>query len=274
MLKQILFVTVALASGLGMHEVAADPTWGGFYVDGAIGARSTATDIKSTERFSYSYIDPFYGFSSTSTDTTTLTNDVGNTSFLGQLSAGWRWDNGQIVAGIGIFVDLADDDAGNAAESYASSYSLSSPYFSYSGSDSDSYKEELKQTSRYGISVDIAPSWRTQPYLKLAYAWSDIELKASTSDCGLPGLGPTALSFDETFSGFGIGGGVRHLYNDNLYFFAEVMWQELGSESWNGAPLCSGLSGFVSPGASLSETLEIEVEPTNLTGVLGIGWKF
>lgn len=223
----------------------------------------------------FNYVDPSWGYSSTSTNTTALTNDIGNTNFLGQLSAGWRWDNGQIVAGIGLFVDLADDDAGNAAETNASSFSISGPDFSWSDSYSDSYKEELKQTSRYGISVDIAPSWRTQPYLKLAYAWSDIELKASTSDCGfLPGSGPTALSFDETFSGFGIGGGVRHLYNDNLYFFAEVMWQELGSESWNGVPLCSGLGRPLLPGESLSETLAIEVEPTNLTGVLGVGWKF
>jgi hypothetical protein len=113
-----------------------------------------------------------------------LTNHFGNTNFLGQLSAGWRWDNEQIVAGIGFFADLAGDDSGNRIGSYSSfySYGIESYYSSSSGG-------ELKQTSRYGVSIDIAPSWRTQPYLKLAYARSDIEFNESTSDCGLSGVG-------------------------------------------------------------------------------------
>ena len=66
---------------------------------------------------------------------------------------------------------------------------------------------------------------------------------------------------------------MRHLYNGNLYFFAEVMWQQLGSEFWNRAPLC-GLGRPLEPGESYSEMRETKVEPTNLTGVLGVGWKF
>lgn len=77
MRQAILFVTAALASGLGVDCVAADPTWDGFYVDGAIDARSTTMDYRSTERYSYG----FWGVSMTSTLESTY--DFGNTNFLG-----------------------------------------------------------------------------------------------------------------------------------------------------------------------------------------------
>ncbi|NJL69292.1 MAG: hypothetical protein HC894_26565, partial [Microcoleus sp. SM1_3_4] len=126
------------------------------------------------------------------TDTYDTADDGGRTNFLGQIAGGWRWDNGQIVAGIGLFVDLAGDDAGRTKDSGSSS--TTSWPSGVEGSTVYSDSAELKQTSRYGISLDIAPSWRTQPYLKVVYAWSDIELKMRTSECGTSrGYGPRAL---------------------------------------------------------------------------------
>ena len=171
-------------------------------------------------------------------------------------------------------MDLADDDAGQTREVSSSSEVFTGPGFSDSFSTSDVYKAELRQKNRYGISLDIAPSWRTQPYAKLIYAWSDIEFKESTSSCGIGFAGPTSFSFSNTHSGFGIGGGVRHLYNDNLYFFAEAMWQDLGSKKKSYVGLCGNLSEPLSPGESFSTARNIKVEPNNLTGVIGVGWKF
>ena len=120
--QHLLLATAALASGLGIGGVAADPSWGGFYVDGAIGARSTTTDFKTTSTSTFRYSSSFIDYSLTNVSEST--GDQGNTNFLGQLSAGWRWDNDQIVAGIGLFVDLAGDDAANQSGSYASRYPM------------------------------------------------------------------------------------------------------------------------------------------------------
>jgi hypothetical protein len=265
-----LLAMAGLTAGLGIGTAAAEPTWGGFYVDGAIGARSTTTDMKSTQNISYSYQNGFGGQVS-GNETFLTSTDAGSTDFLGQISAGWRWDSGQIVAGVGVFADLAGDDAGKTTEQYRDTWSYSSGAFASTEEFAYFSQTELKQTSRYGISLDIGPAWRTHPYLKLAYAWSDFEVKGS-NNCGGTGGGPTALSFDETYSGLGIGGGVRHLHNENLYFFAEAMWQDLGSKSFTGTPMCSNPPPDY-PG-SASATGKYEFEPTNLTGVIGVGWKF
>jgi hypothetical protein len=277
MFHWIMFATGLLISGIGMSAAAADPTWGGFYVDGAIGARSTTTDIKTSATYS-TYSENRFNripFTELKTDTYDTADDGGRTNFLGQIAGGWRWDNGQIVAGIGLFVDLAGDDAGRTKDSGSSS--ITSWPSGVEGGAVYSDSAELKQTSRYGISLDIAPSWRTQPYLKVVYAWSDIELKMRTSECGTSrGYGPTALSYDETYSGLGIGGGVRHRVDDHLYFFAEAMWQDLGSKSFNSVALCGDYGSLYNAeyGEYATGTQTVKVEPTNLTGVVGIGWKF
>lgn len=274
----IMFATGALVSGIGMSAAAANLTWGGFYVDGAIGGRSTTTDLNTSHTYRRYSEDLFSRNPApiSITETYDTADDLGATNFLGQISGGWRWDNGQIVAGIGFFVDLAGEDAGGTKASGSSSTSWSSDLGSDARSTSYSDSVELKQTSRYGISFDIAPSWRTQPYLKAVYAWSDIELKMRTSGCGTylyEPTGPTALSYDETYSGLGVGGGIRHLFNDHLYFFAEAMWQDLGSKSFDSVSLC-GEYGPLPRGEYVSDTQTVKVEPTNLTGVVGIGWKF
>ena len=267
-----LLLSIALMSGLLVTTGVTAQSWGGFYVDGAVGARGTTTDLKRSRTESGTFLDA--PFSISFSDSFSTTDDAGETNFLGQLSGGWRWDNGKIVVGVGAFVDLASDDAGQSKEVVSSSEVFSGPGFSDTSSTSDVYKAELRQKNRYGISLDIAPSWRTQPYAKLIYAWSDIEFKESTSSCGIGSAGPTSFSFSNTHSGFGIGGGVRHLYNNNLYFFGEVMWQDLGSEKKSYVGLCGVLSEPLSPGESYNASRTVKVEPSNLTGVIGVGWKF
>jgi hypothetical protein len=59
---------------------------------------------------------------------------------------------------------------------------------------------------------------------------------------------------------------VRHLYDNNLYFFAEAMWQDLGSKTNRVMPFCSDDAD--------SAISQVKTEPTNLTGVIGVGWQF
>ena len=106
-------VTTTLISSFLVSTGLNAQTWGGFYADGALGARGTTTDVDGTLMESYAFSDPLFSYSYSRMTTTPF--DAGKTNFLGQLSAGWRWDNGKIVVGIGGFVDLASDDAGKKA---------------------------------------------------------------------------------------------------------------------------------------------------------------
>ena len=129
---------------------------------------------------------------------------------------------------------------------------------------------EMKQKNRYGLSLDIGPDWRTLPYLKVSYAWSEFETSVNGSACEA-GISPTGYSFSDTFSGFGIGGGVRHLQTENLYFFAEAMWQDYGSKTREVTPLCS--VGYMRSSGDYDREQQ-KASPTNLSGVIGVGWKF
>lgn len=264
------FVSALLASAAAIADPAAG--WGGFYVDGAIGARGSTTEVTRTERYAYSESGP--GLSISYTDFSTARSDFGETNFLAQISGGWRWADGPVVVGIGAFVDLAGDGAGTEHLSGSRSTILTGRPFGGTFTDSESYGDnlEIKQSNRYGISLDIGPNWRTHPYAKLAYAWSEYEVDASTTCLG--GEGPTSFSLSNNVDGFAIGGGVRHLQTDNLYFFAEAMWQDFGNASDRVPALCGNLGSALPPGAIESATSQLKIEPTNLTGVVGIGWKF
>lgn len=202
--------------------------------------------------------------------------DLGQTNLLGQFSGGWRWDNGKVVVGLGLFADVGGDDAGSerAVNQHTFNYESTYPFYPYSYTETIASGShiDLTQKSRWGISVDIGPSWRTQPYAKLAYAWSDIEYE-ETASCAQGMSSPTGFSFSETYSGLAVGGGVRHLYDDNLYFFAEVMWQDLGSQSRTGIRPCSRPDQLYS-GETEQSRYRVEVSPENLTGIVGFGWKF
>lgn len=259
--KIIANSTIASSLLLCTAVGAAPPAnWGGFYIDAAIGARSSTTE--ATDTANYSYSAPGINVSAWNSNNM----DFGKTNFIGQISGGWRWANPSVVVGLGLFVDLAGDNAGgaNISSSVTGTGFAGSSFFS-------SY--DLTQKNRYGISLDIGPNWRTHPYAKLTYAWSDYEITRTDSACDTtnPAIGPWGYSLSNTYSGVGIGGGVRHLQTDNLYFFAEVMWQDYGSKTNSVVPLCS--RGYaLAPGESYRQ--EIKLSPTDLTGVVGVGWKF
>ncbi len=255
----------ALVAGLLVSAAAGAQGWGGFYVDAGIGARgsSTTTTMTSTSSQSFPWYDGgtyFWSFTDTSKQ------DWSQTNFLGEVSAGYRFAVSEsVILSVGAFIDAASSDAGKSSTSFRSSYS----YPGYSSFSSVSDRSTLEQTNRYGVSLDVAPNWRTHPYAKVTYAWSKYKLSSSTLDCwsGSPG----AWSSSATVSGWGFGGGLRHLQTDNLYFFAEVMWQDYGSKNENLTSLCPTTTS-ASANQNLSNT--VKIDPSNVVGVIGMGWRF
>jgi hypothetical protein len=109
LIASFAFVSALLATGLAQSQ-----DWGGFYVDGELGARGSSADVSSASRESYSSSGSGPGWSWTSSDVYTSSED-GNMSainFLAQFSGGWRFANPSVVVGIGAFFDLAEDGAG------------------------------------------------------------------------------------------------------------------------------------------------------------------
>lgn len=235
MIIRKLAMASMVAMGLGTAAVAnaQAPSWGGFYLDGAIGARNTNSKVTTTAN-----VLPV-GSSSDTLD------GVGQTNFLAEFSGGWRWA-GPVIVGMGGFIDWAGNDAGQGNSSVTIGANTVSDSFT------------IKQKSRYGLSVDVAPNWRTHPYAKLTYAWSKIDGSLSATGC-------SGATTSATYSGWGIGAGVRHLQTNNLYFFGEFLWQDYGSKSQSSNIFC-GAAGTVASTSTVS--------PQNLVGVIGVGWKF
>lgn len=239
MIIRKLAVASMVAMGLGAASAANAQSWSGFYLDAAIGARSSTSEITTSESFA----GPPAASSSSTTD------GIGQTNFLAEFSGGWRWASAPpgsgVLVGLGAFLDWAGNDAGSGSSS------------STIGAITTSESFTIKQKSRYGLSVDIAPNWRTHPYAKLTYAWSKFEGSVSVPGC-------SGGNTSNTHSGWGIGAGVRHLQTNNLYFFGEFMWQDYDSKSQSSNVTCGV--------ATIPTTSTLS--PQNLVGVIGLGWKF
>jgi opacity protein-like surface antigen len=220
-----LALLTALGAGMGAATAASAQVWHGFYVDGAIGARATSTDTTTT-------VTGITGSTS---------QDFGKTNFLFEATGGWRWgpQGAPVVVGVGAFIDAASTDAGQ-----------------FSSANFGSLK--IKQKNRYGLSVDVGPNWRTMPYAKLTYAWSKFDGELGLTGCN-------SASGSQTVSGWGFGAGVRHQQTNNLYFFAEVLYQDYGNERFNQTLTCGG-------GAQVPTNVDFNAN--NLIGVIGVGWKF
>jgi opacity protein-like surface antigen len=221
-----LALLAALGAGMGVTTVASAqaPTWHGFYVDGAIGGRATNTETNLS-------ITGVPGSQS---------NDFGKTNFLFEATAGWRWapQNSPVVVGVGAFIDFAGTNAGETSSTNFGSL-------------------KIKQENRYGLSVDAGPNWRTMPYGKVTYAWSRFEGELAVTGCN-------SATNSQTASGWGLGGGVRHLQTNNLYFFAEVLYQDYGSERFDQTVTCGATPVPANTNFSAS----------NWIAVIGGGWKF
>lgn len=226
-LRTLAFIT-ALGAGMGVTTGAGAQSWHGFYVDGAIGARATNSDTTVTVT------------GVTGSDKV----DLGKTNFMLEVTGGWRWapQNAPVVVGIGGFIDAAGTNAGESSTSV--------------GTFSGSFK--MKQENRYGVSVDVGPNWRTMPYAKVTYAWSRFEGEFSATGCN-------SASGSQTQSGWGFGGGVRHLQSNNLYFFAEVLYQDYGNGRFNQTITCAGAAPV---------NAQVDLSASNWIGVIGAGWKF
>jgi hypothetical protein len=266
MFSRSTVMKLVLVIGMLLSAAAGAQGWNGFYVDGAIGARSSSTTTTMTSTVSQSF--PLYwGGTALTSWTDTSEEDLSHTNFLGEFSAGYRFSIAEkVIVGVGAFVDAAASGAGESSST--SRYSSSYPgYISSSGS---SDRTTLEQTSRYGLSLDVAPNWRTHPYAKVTYAWSSYKLSSSGLDCPTGGS-PGAWSSSATVSGLGFGGGLRHLQTDNLYFFAEVMWQGYGAKNNNLTSLCPSTT---SPYQTVISNTSVNIDPSNVVGVVGMGWKF
>lgn len=221
-----LTLLTALGAGIGVTTVASAqvPTWHGFYFDGAIGARATNTETNTS-------VTGVIG---------SLSNDFGKTNFLFEATAGWRWapQTSPVAVGVGAFVDAAGTEAGETSSTNFGSL-------------------KIKQKNRYGLSVDAGPNWRTMPYGKITYAWSRFEGQLALTGCN-------NVSGSQTASGWGFGGGVRHLQTNNLYFFAEILYQDYGNERFDHTLTC-GLTPVPA---------NTNFSASNWNAVIGGGWKF
>ena len=126
MRNRMPILAMVTLSGLCIVEGVCAQTWGGFYIDGALGARSTSTELRDSTTISDGYSSPYWNYSWSDTEYTNSTLDLGDTNFLAQLSAGWRWDNGSVVLGLGAFFDLAGEDAGKQQDT--SVYTITTNY--------------------------------------------------------------------------------------------------------------------------------------------------
>jgi hypothetical protein len=272
MRAKTLIVTSTLVSGLLAGTTAAVAAenafnWGGFYVDGALGFRNTQYKLRNFNAYSETYT-----VGGSYRTTTGGNNDLGSSNFLGQISAGWRWAPGPVVVGIGLFADLATSN--KATSTFNTSRSLTTalgtaPTFNYSA-------VQVKEKNRYGISLDIGPNWRTEPYLKLAANWADYSVSTAADSCGMASTsGPISNSFTNHQTGFGLGAGIRHLQTDNLYFFAEIMWTGMGSKTkaFGGGCVANANAAALAV-ATQTQAQSVRVLPSDYTGVIGVGWKF
>jgi outer membrane immunogenic protein len=173
---------LALA-GFGLSSVAQSQSFNGAYIDAGIGFRGTTANVSVPG----------------------ASVDVGKSSALGSVAAGWSWNpGGGFVLGVGAF---ANDGGSSAAELSA-------------GGD----RIGLKQKEGYGVSIEpgVEMGQSNVAYLKLSANWAKFEATASAS-----GLGSASTS--DTYTGFGYGAGVKHLMNNNMFVFAE--WQQVDFQS-------------------------------------------
>lgn len=219
----LLFASVL---GAGLNVSVANAQWTGLYGD--LGVGFNAATAKTTDTVPPPISE-------------TLTDDVGKSSFVGSLGAGWRWDGGVWVLGVGAFYDFPKITIEEAR--------VTGPGFT-------SVFPRLEQKNRYGIGVDLG--WKPTPpidiYAKVTANWAKVDGTVSTT--GVP-----TVTWSNTHSGLGYGLGIRYLLpgSPSWYLFAE--WQQVE---------------FNSKSQSLSPTFTdtITVKPKNTIGLIGVGVKF
>jgi len=221
MFKRSIFVVLA-AAGLLAAPYASAQMKG--YAGGGLGFNTIAADVVA--------VDPTAPPSEKTTS--------GKSNLTGQIEGGVRFDAGNMVYGVGLYInplklkaDEQDDGAGFTS------------------------KTEVKDLK--GLVGELG--WKlgsaTVAYGRLSFNQANVEVNLSD-----PTNTPTSLSVSKTFTGFGIGAGVRHALANNMYLFAD--WHHImGSEESVDISAFTGNAG---------ETRKIK--PMLTTGLVGIGWTF
>lgn len=221
---KIKLIALALGAGLGL-STGAQAQWTGGYVEGGLGVRA------ATSKITMSATDGI--------DSGKLTQNVGERALLGSLGAGWRFEAGDAIFGIGAFWNPASNDAGEQKGSL----------------DGVGLTEKLKQKDHWGVGVEAG--WKlaapTVVYTKLAMHRAKFTLSLEDDE-------ETLGRVRRTHNGWGFGLGLRHMIDKNAYLFAE--WQQVE---------------FQSKKRTLADddgVLTVKVAPRNTIGLIGAGFKF
>lgn len=213
---------LGIAAGLAFSSAANAQIAGvtGIFAEGALGVRATSSEVTN----------PFG-------PDLPLRTDVGERGFLGSLRAGWRGDMPEFDFGASVFWNPADEDAGRTIVGNASA--------------------KVKQWEHWGIGAEAG--WKvaapTTVYARLEWHRAKFQL-----DSTLPGAGAPSIRSSKRLNGWGYGFGVRHVFQQNHYVFAE--WQQIEFE--DGA---FSTAGVTTAGRG-------KMEPRSTLGLIGVGMKF
>jgi len=220
MFKRPIFVALASVGLLAAPYASAQMK---AYIGGGLGFNTVAANVVA--------VDP------TALPPTTEKTTSGKRNLTGQIEGGVRFDAGNMVYGVGLYVNpltLKADDVDDGA--------------------GFSIKTEIKNlmglVGELGWKLESA----TVAYGKLSFNQAKVEAKVTDP--------PLSGTISKTFTGFGVGAGVRHALANNMYLFVD--WHHImGSEA---SVNISGITG------NAGETRKIK--PTLTTGLVGMGWTF
>lgn len=237
---KLKLIALALGAGLGL-STAAQAQWTGGYVEAGVGVRAATTKMTTTTSFS----DDGFAFSDKATA------NVGERGLLGSLGAGWRFEAGNVVLGVGAFWNPASEDAGKQKDVGT---------FTFDGETSvATTTQKLKQKDHWGLGVEAG--WKlaapTMIYAKLAAHRAKFDASLiSTTD----GEVDFSERVRENHNGWGFGLGLRHMIDKNAYFFAE--WQQVEFQSEKHTVTIDDLP------------IAVKIQPRNTLGLIGAGYRF
>lgn len=163
---------------------------------------------------------------------------TGKSNLTGQIEGGVRFDAGNMVFGVGLYLNPLTLKADE----------VSDPPFSQ--------KTEVKNLKGLFGEVGFKLASATVAYGRLSFSQATVEAKLTD-----PTNVPSSLSVSKTFTGVGVGAGIRHALANKMYLFAD--WHHtMGSE----------VSLDTSAITGAGDTLKIK--PTLTTGLVGAGWTF
>jgi opacity protein-like surface antigen len=166
---------------------------------------------------------------------TNIDSKPSETDFIGQIAAGYSHGWGAFNLAASLYYLIGNQQAG----SVDLDTELRGP---------DNYDFELKDT--WGVTLE--PGYRlsdtTLVYAKLGYS--------QTSGKGNEFFEGVGYTYDTGYDAFTWGGGIKHLFSENIYGVAELIYSDYTGNTWS------------------SEGESIELTPESLIGIIGVGYQF